>query len=80
MQCFSLKISPYRILVDVLRFPGASSEESTWNVGAQVWSPGPEDPLEKEMATRSTILSWEIPWTEEPGGLQAMELEESAMT
>ena len=58
MQCFSLKISPYRILVDVLRFPGASSEESTWNVGAQVWSPGPEDPLEKEMATYSSILDW----------------------
>ena len=41
---------------------------------------GQEDPLGKEMATHSTILSWEIPWTEEPGGLQAMELEESAMT
>ena len=30
-----------------------------------------EDPLEKEMATRSRILAWEIPWTEEPGGLQS---------
>ena len=30
---------------------------------------GQEDPLEKEMATHSNILSWEIPWTEEPGGL-----------
>ena len=30
---------------------------------------GWEDPLEKEMATHSTILAWEIPWTEEPGGL-----------
>ena len=29
---------------------------------------GPEDPLEKEMATHSSILAWEIPWTEEPGG------------
>ena len=29
-----------------------------------------EDPLEKEMATYSSILAWEIPWTEEPGGLQ----------
>ena len=29
-----------------------------------------EDPLEKEMATRSSILAWRIPWTEEPGGLQ----------
>ena len=31
-----------------------------------------EDPLEKRMATHSTILAWEIPWTEEPGGLQSM--------
>ena len=29
---------------------------------------GREDPLEKEMATHSSILAWEIPWTEEPGG------------
>ena len=35
-----------------------------------VWSLGKEDPLEKEMATHSSILAWEIPWTEEPGGLQ----------
>ena len=34
---------------------------------------GPEDPLEKEMATYSTILAWKIPWTEEPGGLQSVE-------
>ena len=33
---------------------------------------GHEDPLEKEMATRSSILAWKIPWTEEPGGLQSM--------
>ena len=31
-----------------------------------------EDPLEKEMAPDSSILAWEIPWTEEPGGLQSM--------
>ena len=31
-----------------------------------------EDPLEKEMATHSRILAWEIPWTEEPGRLQSM--------
>ena len=30
-----------------------------------------EDPLEKEMATHSSILAWEIPWTEETGGLQS---------
>ena len=33
---------------------------------------GWEDPLEKKMATPSPILSWEIPWTEEPGGLKSM--------
>ena len=38
----------------------------------QVWFLGQEDPLEKGMATHSSILSWEIPWTEEPGGLQSM--------
>ena len=32
---------------------------------------GREDPLEKEMATHSSILAWRIPWTEEPGGLQS---------
>ena len=33
---------------------------------------GQEDLLEKEMATRSSILAWKIPWTEDPGGLQSM--------
>ena len=33
---------------------------------------GQEDPLEKRMATHSSILAWTIPWTEEPGGLQPM--------
>ena len=33
---------------------------------------GWEDPLEKEMATHSSILAWKIPWTEEPGGLESM--------
>ena len=36
-----------------------------------------EDPLEKEMATQSNILAWQIPWTEEPGGLQSMESQKS---
>ena len=35
-----------------------------------------EDSLDKEMATHSNILAWEIPWTEEPGGLQSMGLQE----
>ena len=38
----------------------------------RVWSLGQEDPLEEEMATHSSILAWEIPWTEKPGGLQLM--------
>ena len=37
-----------------------------------VLSLGQEDPLEKEIGTHSSILAWEIPWTEEPGGLQSM--------
>ena len=41
----------------------------------QVWSLSWEDPLEKEMATHSSILSWRIPWTEEPGGLQSWGLQ-----
>ena len=46
----------------------------------QIWSLGWEDPLEKEMATHSSILAWEIPWTEEPGGLQFMGFKESDAT
>ena len=41
----------------------------------QVRSVGREDPLKKEMATHTSILAWEIPWTEEPGGLQSMGLQ-----
>ena len=53
-----------------------SLEGSTWNAGdlqgMKIRSLGWEDPLEKEMATHSSILAWEIPWTEEPAGLQSM--------
>ena len=38
----------------------------------RVWSLGQEDPLEKEMASHSSLLAWEIPWTEEPDGLLSM--------
>ena len=41
----------------------------------QVQSLGWEDPLEKEMATHTSILAWKIPWTEEPGGLQSTNTE-----
>ena len=43
----------------------------------QVQSLGQEDPLEKEMATYSSILGWKIPWTEGPGGLQSMASQKS---
>ena len=46
----------------------------------QVRSLGREDPLEKEMATHSSILAWRIPWTEEPGGLQSTGRQESDTT
>ena len=45
-----------------------------------VQSLGPEDPLEEEMATHSSILAWKIQWTEEPGRLESMESQESTMT
>ena len=41
----------------------------------RVQSLSQEDPQEKEMATHSSILAWDIPWTEEPGGLQSMGLQ-----
>ena len=42
---------------------------------SQVQTLGQEDPLEKKMATHSSILAWRIPWTEEPGKLQSMGLQ-----
>ena len=54
-------------------FPGGSVVK---NLSAmqetQIQSLAQEDPMKKEMATHSSILAWKIPWTEEPGGLQAM--------
>ena len=44
--------------------------QETW-----VGSLGTEDSLEEKMATYSSILAWEVPWTEEPGGLQSMGLQ-----
>ena len=49
--------------------------QETW-----VWSLGREDPLEKEMATHSNILAWEIPRTKEPGGLVRGVAKESDVT
>ena len=54
-------------------FPGNSDgKESAAAQETWVQSLGREDPLEKEMATHSSILAWEIPWAEEPGRLQSM--------
>jgi len=51
-------------------FPGGSALKNPLvNAGDVVLSLGREDPLEKEMATHSSILAWEMPWTEEPGGI-----------
>ena len=54
-------------------FPGGTdSKESTYNAGDLGLNPGWGRSLEKEMTTHSSIFAWEIPWIEEPGGLQSM--------
>ena len=54
--------------------------ESACSAGDMHLIPGWEDPLEEEMATHSSILAWEIPWREEPGGLQFRGCKESDTT
>ena len=63
----NLKLTTYKEapVVSTVKNPPAMQE--MW-----VWSLVQEDPLEKKMAILSSILDWEIPWTEEPGGLQSM--------
>ena len=57
-------------------FPGDSEgKECAYNAGDQRSILGQEDPLEKGMATHSSLLAWRIPWTEEPGELQSMGLQ-----
>ena len=51
---------------------GSDSKESACSAGDLVQSLGREDPLEKGIATHSSILAWTILWTEEPDGLQFM--------
>ena len=56
-------------------FPGGSvSKKKNPSDKQEMWVPslGQEDPLEKKMGTHSSILAWEVQWTEEPGGLQFM--------
>ena len=58
-----------------LGFPGGSDgKDSACKQEIWVQTLGQEDPLEKGMATHSSILVWRIPWTEEPGGLQSLGL------
>ena len=62
-----------------LGFPGGSAVKNPLGNARDtrdaVPSLGWEDPLEKEMATHSSILAWRIPWTQEPGGLQSVGLQ-----
>ena len=68
-----LKMSGASLIVQLVKNLPAMQE--TW-VRILGW----EDPLEKEMATHSSILAWKIPWTEEPSRLQSMGLKELDMT
>ena len=54
-----------------------SGKESACNAGDAGSIPGLEDLLEKGMATHCSILAWEIPWTEEPRGVQSVGLQKS---
>ena len=72
LHLFHLLAGTYLIAQSVKNLPAM---QETW-----VQFLGLEDPLEKEMATHSSILAWKIPWTEEPGRLQSMRLQESDMT
>ena len=62
---------------DSQKLPGASQvglvvKNLPANAGDTGWIPGTGRSLEKRMATRSSILAWRVPWTEEPGRLQSM--------
>ena len=60
------------ILVFAEDFPGGSVVKNLQET--RVWSLGQENPLERKMAIHSSILAWEIPWTEEPSRLQSVGL------
>ena len=59
---------PASLVAQAVKNPSAMQE-------TQVWSLGEEDPLEKGMATHSSILAWRIPWTKETGALQSLRLQ-----
>ena len=68
----------------ILGFPGGSAVKNLparqENQESWIQSLSREDPLEKEMATHSSILAWKILWTEKPGGLKSTGLQASDMT
>ena len=70
------------LMVDI--FMGFTRSSAVKNPPAmqetQVWTLGWKDPLQKEITTYSSIFVWEIPWTEEPGGLQSMGSQREDMT
>ena len=73
---FQIKMKNSRIWAQLITVRASLVAQSVKNLPAvqetQVQFLGWEDPLEKEMATHSSILAWKIAWTEEPGGLQSM--------
>ena len=74
----------FKLLLNIRLIGASLIAQSVKNLPAmqetQVRFPGWEDPLEKEMATHSSILAWRIPWTEEPGRVQSIGLKESDPT
>ena len=66
LDMISYPLLPFEASLVAQRVKCLPAMQETW-----VRSLGQEDPLEKEMATHSSILAWGIPWTEEPGGLHS---------
>ena len=68
-------------LIDLIEWKGSPADSVVKNLPVEEGDagliPSQEDPLEKGMAIHSSILDWEIPWTEEPGGLQSMASQKS---
>ena len=65
--CFWISVDIFYLFLVAQMVKNPPAIQEIW-----VQSLGREDPLEREMATHSSILAWELPWTEESGGLQSM--------
>ena len=63
-------------MIDLIEWKGSPADSAVKNLpveeGDKGSIPSQEDPLEKEMATHSSVLAWRISWIEEPGGLQSL--------